>query len=206
MSKSQFLLLLGTILCLAACKPRQVAGNDNNAKGLDLDKVLDNCNAHRLQFKILTFKGKADFEDLSKGSSIGFSYRIDIAKDSLILINVSKFGIPAMNMLISHDTIKLRMPINQTAMICDFGLLQKTMKIDLDFVKFQAVLLGEAVLSQPITLTSIKGQKVELQGSRPPYSVDWILNANTFRLEKMRMEDTNLGTKSEISYDDFQKE
>lgn len=197
-------LILG-LLVMVGCKPRQVVSTEDNLRGMDVAKAIAKAEAHHLKFNILTFKGKADVSDLSKGSSLGFAYRIDIAKDSLILINISKFGVPAMNLLIAQDTVLMRMPINQTAMICDFALLKKAMKIDLDFAKFQAILLGEAVLEQPVSMGPSKGRGITLEGTRPPYSVSWILNSSHFRLEKMQMQDANLGTGSELTYSEFKK-
>ncbi len=205
MSSKRFgILLVVAILMMVGCKSRSVTGSAN-ARGMDLAKVIAKANENRLHFQIMTLKGKADVEDVSKGSKIGFTYRIDIAKDSLILINVSKFGIPMMNMRIGQDTVLMRMPINQTAMVCDFGLLQKVAKMDLDFAKLQALLLGEATLEQPITLVSTKGNSIELEGNRPPYSVYWILNSSHFRLEKMRIQDITLGKESVLTYSDFKK-
>ncbi len=199
-----WVLIVLTGVTVAGCKARK-SGSGPNLRGMDVDKAIAKNKEQQLKFKILTLKGKADMSDPVSGKSFGLNYRIDIAKDSLILINLSKLGIPAMNMLISKDTVKMRIALNQTAAICDFSLLKKTTKLDMDFTKLQALLLGEAVLEQPIALLSAKGNAIELQGSRPPYQVYWILNGSHFRLEKMRMEDTNLGTESELTYFDFKK-
>jgi Domain of unknown function (DUF4292) len=205
MRATTWIMLLGAMLTLLGCKPRQTVSTGSDLRGMDLEKVLAEAQEHRLKFKILTFKGKADFIDVSQGKSMGFVYRIDIAKDSLILINVSKFGIPAMNMLVSRDSVLMRMPINQTAMVCDYALLQKMAKIDLDFGRFQSILLGEAELEQPLTLITARGPHIELEASRPPYSVYWNLHASHLRLEKMRITDTILAKESLITYSGFKK-
>ncbi len=196
--------LILTIMCLG-CKPKQITTSNGHTGGMDAAKAAALHDASALRFAIMSIKGKADFTDLGKGTTIGFTYRIDIAKDSLILINLSKFGVPAMNMLISQDTIKMRIPLNQTAAVCDYSLLQKVMKLDLNFEKFQAVLLGQALLDQPVALTSSKGSTVVLEGNKPPYSVYWNLNAQHFKLEKMRMLDAILGNESVLTYSDFKK-
>jgi hypothetical protein len=196
--------LLPLLLASVGCKNR-VATNHNSQRDLDVTKVIAKTVEQQLKFKVMTLKGKADFASLTEGNSISFTYRIDIAKDSLILIHVSKLGMPAMNMLVSQDSVKMRMPLNNTASICDFALLKKVAKIDLDYAGLQAILLGDANLEMPVTMTDSKGPTVTLSGSRPPRQLSWILNTSHFRLEKMRIEDINLGHVSELTYSDFKK-
>lgn len=200
-------LLLGCtgLLLLLGCKPRNTNQPAAELRGMDKEKAIAGHHASHLKFKVLTLKGKADYSDLTQGNTIGFAYRIDIAKDSLILVSLSKFGVPAMNLLLEKDTVRMKMQLNQTASICDYSLFKKMVGMDFDLPKFQDFLLGDARLAEPLTMTSGKGNLIELQGSRPPHALSWILNGRNFRLEKMRVSDPILGKESVLTYSEFEK-
>lgn len=198
-------ILLFCVGIFFGCKHQRASENNSQIRGLDKEIVIAKSREANLKFSILTLKGKADFEDLDKGSKIGFVYRIDIAKDSLILISISKFGIPALNMLLTKDTVFVKMSINQTGMICDYELLKKMVGIDFDLIKLQNFLTGDAGLEEPLNLTSYKGGEIALQGRKSDLDVYWILNTHNYRLEKLRISDRNLAKESVITYSDFEK-
>jgi hypothetical protein len=201
------LLLLGclTFLLFLGCKQRPAVSTEGDLRGMDKEKAIAGHLDSRLRFDILSLKGKADVINYALGNSIGFAYRIDIAKDSLILINLSKFGVPAATLLLAADTVKMKVQLNQTASICDYSLLQKIAGMDFDLPKFQGFLLGETDLAEPITMTSGKGSKIELQGQRAKGTTSWILNSRNYKLEKMRVTDAILGKESILTYSDFEK-
>lgn len=206
MSKHLRLLwpILVIILFFSACKER-AEGGSTRLRGLDKEKIVLKHNENRPQFKLLTLKGKADYANITKNNKIGFSYRIDIAKDSLILASVSKFGIPAMNMLIQTDSIFVRSTLDRSGIICDFSLISEMLGFNVTFEMLQNFLIGDASFIEPMVLTSAKNEPIELRGKLDKYTVYWNLNDASFRLEKMRVKDLILGHESELSYSDFQK-
>jgi hypothetical protein len=206
--KHKILIVLGLaalLVCFSSCKNRHSTSPDAELKGMDAEKAVAKHLESHLKFHVLTLKGKADFDDFNQGTSAGFSYRIDIAKDSLILVNLSKFGIPAMSLLLSQDSMRMRIPLNNTAAICDYSFLKKMIGLDLNLRSFQDLLLGDAHFENAVKLTSGKANPIVLEGSRPPYAVSWILNGHSFRLEKMRLADPILGKESVLTYSEFQK-
>jgi hypothetical protein len=208
MSKStykHFGLLFLLILALATgCKTRK-EGSSTRVRGLDKEKIVERHNKNRPDFKVLSLKGKADYENLSKKDKIGFSYKIDIAKDSLILASVSKFGIPALNVLMTTDSIFVRNVLDKSATICDFSLVSEMLGFGVDFAMMQNFLVGDAKFIEPMVLSSGRNEPIELKGNVKGYSVYWNLNDSHFRLEKMRLKDLILGQESELSYTDFKK-
>jgi hypothetical protein len=195
--------LLLVVLLSFGCKHR--SSPEADLRGMDKEKAIANHHASHLRFDILTLKGKADFEDFGRGQKMGFTYRIDIAQDSLILVSASKFGVPAMHMLMGHDSVRIRVPLNQTAAICDYRLFKKMVGMDFDLIKLQNFLIGEVQFEEPLTMTSKKGNEIVLEGNHKGQSMSWILNGRHFRLEKMRVSDPNLGKESVITYSDFEK-
>lgn len=193
-------------LLLLGCKNRKAATDGTELRAGSKEEVIAGHRESHLKFKTLTLKGKAQFDDLEAGRSIGFAYRIDIAKDSLILVNASKFGIPAMTMLLSRDSVRMRVPINQTASECAASELRKIGGIDMDMASLQDFLLGESDLDEPIELTSGKARPAVLRGSQSGFQVSWILNSRNDRLDKVNLKDSNLGRETTLTYSDFEKE
>lgn len=192
-------------LLMLGCKNRKAVTDGPELRAGSKEELIAHHRASHLRFKTLTLKGKAKFDDFDKGQSIGFTYRIDIAKDSLILVNVSKFGIPAMNMLITRDSVRMRIPINQTASECAASELKKMGGIEMDMASLQDFLLGESELNDPIELTSGKARPAVLRGLRSGYEVSWIVNSKNDRLDKVNLRDSNLGRETTLTYSDFEK-
>lgn len=202
---TRLLPLTMLLMALTGCKTRKTHPSDADLRGVDKEKAIAGHHASHLDFKVLTLKGKADFEDVSRDTQVGFTYRIDIAKDSLILLSISKFGLPMASLLLAQDTVCMKLPMNKTAAICDYGLIKTMVDMDFNLHKFQGFVLGEAQLNEPLTLTSGKGRQIELQGSSPPYSVSWTLDSRHFKLEKVLLSDANLGKESVLTYSEFEK-
>lgn len=192
-------------MLLLGCKNRRDSANGNELRTAGKEEVIERHRASHLRFHTLTFKGKAQIEDYERGQSIGFTYRIDVAQDSLVLVNVSKFGVPALTMLLSQDSVHIRVPLNHKASNCTTSDLQKLGGIELDLARLRDYLLGEAALEEPIELTSGKAHPAVLQGIRQGYEMSWILNSRNDRLDKVTLIDRNLGRESTLTYSDFEK-
>jgi hypothetical protein len=198
-------MILAFAVFVFGCKARHAHSPDFSIKGIDREEAIALHQGSQLRFHVLTLKGKANVEDQEKDSQVGFGYRIDIAKDSLILLSIYKFGIPALSMSLAKDTVRMKIPLSQTATVCDYQLLRKMTGMDFDLAKFQNYLLGDADLSEPIALTPGKGKTIELQGSRGSFDMSWMLNSQHFRLEKMRIADPLSNSGSVLTYSGFEK-
>jgi hypothetical protein len=201
LSHQLFVLLL--LLAGSACKNRPQ--NASRYRGLSQEEFHERYNASALQFKTLTLKGKADYTNVAKKENIGFSYKISIAKDSLILANISKLGLPAATILIDRDSVRMRLPLSREAVRCDFSILRQMSGLKVDFATLQAYLVGDGGMPAQATLVSGKEVPIELQSKSAPYQVSWFLNSSNFKLEKMVAKDPILGTESSLTYGEFIK-
>ncbi|HHG84374.1 MAG TPA: DUF4292 domain-containing protein [Bacteroidetes bacterium] len=197
--------LAALIIFMGSCKTNRINNSKGKYKGLDKTAVLKKYDATRLQFKTLQLKGKAEFTNPAKNQDIGFTYKITIAKDSLIVANVSKFGIPGAMVKIDQDSIRIRIPLEKKAIVCDFSYISSIIGFDADFGMVQNMLIGDASFLKTTELVAKSPTPFELQGSMSPYKVSWFLNGSTFKLEKMAVKDSNLGGESVVSYADFQR-
>lgn len=191
------------ILAFAACKPAQREGS--RYRGLSQEELHARHQKSALQFKTVTLKGKADYTNEAKKEEIGFSYKVCIAKDSLIWANITKLGLPAATILIDRDSVRMRLPLTREAVLCDFSVLRQLSGLDVDFKTLQAYLVGDGGMPASATLVSGKEVPIELQSKSAPYQVSWFLNSSHFKLEKMVAKDPILGTESSLEYGEFIK-
>lgn len=192
---------------LAGCKNRDKGRRTTKDKGVDKEMALKKQAEAALDFNIMYFKGKADFESEKDGKkeTMGFSYKIYLAKDSLFWGSFSKFGIPAATALIDQDSVRMRVSLNKMAVVCDYTLISKMVGMDVDFGLLQSFFTGDPTLeAERLTLVPNDENLVQLREKRPPYQVSWFLNAQHYKLEKMVAEDVNLGRESKVVYSDFQ--
>lgn len=198
-----FPAMLVVLMLAASCRTTREGGNGSRYRGMSQEKVMEKYQNSLPDFKTVTFKGKADFENKTENSSIGFSYKINVAKDSLIWASVSKLGIPAANILIDRDSVRMRIMLSREAVLCDFSVISQMTGFDVNFDMLQAFLLGNAYFTKDALLVSRTEPPVEFKGRMSPYQVSWFLNDQHFRLEKMVVKDITLGAESVLSYSDF---
>lgn len=205
MRKLLLLLPLAALLVVTSCKPRVPKPENVKFKGMDRSTLMKKFDANRLTYKFANLKGKASFEDQEKGQNLSFSYRISIAKDSLIVANISKLGFPGAMMLIDPDSVHVRIPLEKTAMHCDLGFISKNLGFDADFSMIQDILLGDSKPLDDSKLIPGDSSPVELRSRVSNMEVSWFLNGGNFKLEKMAVKDLNLARTSVLAFSDFQK-
>ena len=209
--KQNTLLFLSLVLVMfvaGACKNRGVKKNDNlKVNGMTKEEVLAKHNKSRADFDIMYFKGKADFESVreDKKQSVGFSYKVYLAKDSLLWASISKAGISFGTVLMDQDSVRIRITLGKTAVLCDFSMLSEMLGMDVGFHVVQSFFTGDPEFeSDKLKMVPGEAKGIRFDEERPPYQVSWFLNGKTFKLDKMVAEDVNLGRKSTVTYLDFQ--
>lgn len=198
-----FGLLSLSLLAFSACKPRKK--EESKYKELSRAELMEAHRAGDLKFKTLMLKGKADYANETKGDNVSFSYKVCVAKDSLIWANISKLGLPAATILINPDSVLMRLPLTREAVRCDFALLKDMSGLDVNFKTLQAYLVGDGGMPDDAQPVAGQQEPIELRSETPPYQVSWILNSSNYKLEKMVAKDPILGTESSLEYGGFIK-
>lgn len=198
--------VLTAVFMFSACKTRRNGTETVRIKGMTKTEILERNKKVHLDFKTIAFKGKAEFEGTQNGkeTNVGFSYRINIAKDSLIWATISKFGIPAATILMDQDSVKIKISLNRSAILCDFSVVSEMVGMDVNFGLVQSFFTGDpSFQSGNLELMTDNPQVIHFKESRPPYQVSWFLNASHFKLDKMVAKDPNLERESSVLYEDF---
>jgi hypothetical protein len=86
----------------------------------------------------LRFNAEAELDNDSKS----FSGAVNIIRDSVIWLSISKFGLEAARFLITQDSAKMINRINNTYFVGDFGYVCEIFKIDFDYDMLQALIVG----------------------------------------------------------------
>lgn len=205
MRKLFLLLPLVALMVVSSCKPKVPKQDKIRYKGMDRETLIEKFDANRLDYKFANLKGKASFDDPAKNQNMGFSYRISIAKDSLIVANISKMGFPGAMMLIDPDSVHVRIPLERSAMHCDLEFISQNLGFDADFQMIQDILLGDSKPLDDSKLIPGDSSPVEMRSRVSNMEVSWFLNGGNFKLEKMAVKDLNLARSSVLTYSDFQK-
>lgn len=196
------LLTLTLALTLFSCKSRGPKENKNNYKGLSKAEIIQRHQEAAPDFRTLSYKGKATADNPGTGS-ISFTYKMNILRDSLIWGSFSKLGIPGAMMLIDRDSIRARVTLNKTAFVCDYSLVSKMLGMQVDFDMLQALITGDARLTEDAQLVPAKDPPVEFRTKEGPYNASWFLSGEHFMLEKLVVSDPILGKESSVTYAAF---
>lgn len=199
-------IILALILLVSApaCKTRREARNGKTAKDMTAETLIQKNKEASAQYKTLSVKGKAELENPSDKSTISFSYKANVAKDSLIWATVSKFGLPLATILADPDSVRIRRLDVKEVVICDYSVLTKSAGMKVDFALLQNLLTGEAQELKDKTLDFATAEnQYRLKGKHGPYDVNWFFDPANFKLIQMDVEDAALGMASTLTYGNF---
>lgn len=105
--------------------------------------ILNNHNKNNNDFTTSAIRSSASFE--SDKESRKFGMDILIEKDKQILINVRFLGFPVAKALVTPEQVQYYEKINGVYFEGDFSVLSKWVGTELDFNRFQNLLLGQAI-------------------------------------------------------------
>lgn len=131
------------IVFLIGCKSKQsvatVAANENT----EVSKVIKGHYKNQHDFKTLSIRANAKYEDEKQSHSLNADIRIK--KDEIIWINIKFLGIPMAKAMITPTKVSYYEKINNTYFEGDFSMLSNWLGTDLDFNKVQNLFLGKAI-------------------------------------------------------------
>ena len=141
MLKKIFGILLFSIV-LVSC------GNRNTTRGIvtkdaEAVSVIQNHYNNEADFKTVSGKLRAVYQDDEKTQSVNLSYRME--KDKAIWMSASVLGFPIAKAYITPTSVQYYEKISQSYFDGDFSLLSDWLGTPLDFQKLQNLLIGQAI-------------------------------------------------------------
>ena len=128
---------------LIGCKSKQSVATASVNDNTEVAKVINGHYQNKQDFKTLSIRTNAKYEDEKQSHSVNADIRIK--KDEIIWINIKFIGIPMAKAMITPTKVSYYEKINNTYFEGDFSLLSNWLGTDLDFNKVQNLFLGKAI-------------------------------------------------------------
>lgn len=134
------LILLATFV--VSCGSRKSTGKilTKNAEAVS---VIKKHYSNEAQFKTLSGKLRAVYQNEEKSQSVNLSFRME--KDKAIWMSASILGFPVAKAYITPSSVSYYEKVTQTYFDGDFSLLSDLLGTPLDFQKLQNLLIGQAI-------------------------------------------------------------
>jgi Domain of unknown function (DUF4292) len=189
MNKLAFLLLL---LFMVSCKTKSVVATANiESTHLTAKTIIENHYNNKNNFSTLYIKANARYADDKQTQNV--TAEIKIKKDEEILVSIRFLGITMAKALITPTSVSYYEKINGTYFEGDFSGLSKWLGTDLDYIKIQNMLLGEAFddLNKGKYTESLVGNWFRLDDfSNENTKKSFFVDANTFLIQKQEITQT----------------
>ena len=199
--------LIGAVLLLVgSCKTTKEVGMSSGLPK-KLDKTLKLVQENNPDFNTLTISGKAKLDIPKEGVDIRLSYRMNILKDSLIWIRVSKLGIEAVRVMITPDSIFAIDNLMERFIRSGFEPAQKYTGLEVNFEILQDLLIGNLNMIPKRVESSkaeIDSEWLTLTGNEKGTGFSYTLSKKWLKLVKIQALNPALLQETEITYGGFE--
>jgi len=138
-----FLVCIVGSITLVSCKAKAKLLEGTAGSTLSAEKVIENHYNNKNDFSTLYIKANAKYKDEKQSQSV--TAEIRIKKNEKILVSIRFLGITMAKALITPTEVKYYDKINNKYFEGDYAGLSKWLGTDLDFIKVQNLLLGDAI-------------------------------------------------------------
>jgi len=206
-----FLCFFIIALALPACKTAKSAKGKGELKERSSQWLLKKMNANKKQVDWFHAKALISYKDDYQGIKIN-SY-VRIRKDSIIWMNLKKFGFEAARIQITPDSIFVLDRINKQYVATDFSYLSKQFQLPtalsetLNFEALQNIFIGNPVL-MPVNkmkaATEADG-RYKIYGEYDKVEGNYYLDGNDYELMQMTFQDKHLPKMLSVNYSNYQE-
>lgn len=194
--------LILSLLLLLSCKSKSVvAAASIDATHLTATTIIEKHYNNKNTFSTLYIKANARYADDKQIQNV--TAEIKIKKNEEILVSIRFLGITMAKALITPTTVSYYEKINGTYFEGDFSGLSKWLGTDLDYLKIQNMLLGEAFddLNKGKYTESLLGQLYRLDDfSNENTKKSFFVDANNFLIQKQEITQTAEERMIQVSY------
>lgn len=195
------------VVLLSACKAKKSVAELAANEELAATKVIKEHYKNELDFKTISIRATAKYDDGKNMQSVSADIRI--IKDEKIWINVKFLGFPAAKALITPEKVSYYEKVNNTYFEGDYIVLSNWLGTDLDFQKVQNLLLGKALddLTKKQYVASIEEDMYKLTEKIKSPSTDkaFYFEAGNFLIKKEKVVQKAENRSLEIQYPSFGK-
>lgn len=197
--------LIGVLMLLQGCALFRRVTKEEKQEQL-YRQTLAKVQAERLQFNALSLTGKARIDgETGDLGSLSVNYRIDMVRDSLIIIRISKF-IEVARIKMDQDSIYILNRLNQEHIVCDYQLAETYTGLQADLMTLQALLLGEfAPIPEKLQVEQIDQTPWRVTGEEAGTFFRYFITPTLLRLVSIEANNEARDQASLIEYSDFEE-
>lgn len=174
-------------------------------KDAEAVSVIQKHYKNELDFKTVSGRLKAVYQDEEKTQSVNLSFRME--KDKAIWMSASILGFPVAKAYITPTSVSYYEKVTQSYFEGDFSLLSDFLGTPLDFQKLQNLLIGQAIYdlrSENYKFTqSLKGFQF-VSDEADVIKKMFLLDPITFKAQAQQLAQENENRSVTITYSDYQ--
>lgn len=198
-------IALFAILAIVGCRTQKaaVAETANQPKQVDFlqKKLRENAPAAVRQ---LNARARLNIE--SDGSTMQATANLMWLKDSVLWVQVKKFGIEGARALVTRDSIFILNRLEKTLTVKTWADLRRDYNLPEGFPLLENVVLGTAWFAENMVLNSdLKDGQHRIAGKSPRFAADYRVEEGTFRVRQMTFLEQTGGRAVTLGFDNFQK-
>lgn len=202
---AKYLLLI--LLVATSCKSKKAVIKTNDMTSLTSKKIIKNHTINAFNQKTLSAKLKTNYTD--NKTDVNLTIKLRLEKDKTIWMSATKFSFPVAKIIITPKGVKFYEKIKNTYFEGDFSYLSQLLGAELDFKKFQNLLLGQAILDlkEQKYEASLNGGSHQLKPKKNNINFDilfWI-NPTSFKLDKQEINHLEKQQKFSVFYNAYQE-
>ncbi|MDX2285882.1 MAG: DUF4292 domain-containing protein [Bacteroidia bacterium] len=195
--------LLAALMALSACKGTKTAAGDPT--GGPGRQVLVRAARETVAFRTVSMSGKMNVQAPAAGfENLSASYRLELAKDSLMLIRVTKI-IEVMRILVTRDSIYVLDKINRTVMASGYAAARDFTGLDADFGVLQDLMLGNFhQVPEELELEKRGANPLVFRGSAAGTQFSYQLDPKTAKTLRVETSNPERNQATALFYGDFE--
>ncbi len=195
------------IVFLIGCKSKQSVVTAAAYENTEVSKVIKGHYKNQHDFKTLSIRANAKYEDEKQSHSLNADIRIK--KDEIIWINIKFLGIPMAKAMITPTKVSYYEKINNTYFDGDFSMLSNWLGTDLDFSKVQNLFLGKAIddLTKDKWISEVVDKMFKLSLPKDSdITKEFYFEGGNYLLEKETIAQASQNRNLEIRYPSYKEE
>lgn len=216
---AKYLFYLSAVLLFSCRAQKEIQKQQAVAK--DCESLIELAHQSEFKFDWLSLKSNVEIE--SDGKTNGFKAFINIKKDSVIWISITPkaLRIEGARVMLTKDSIFFMDKINKKYFTGTYDYIEKILQVEAEYQTFQQILLGNALEFEQdkiwckteedkYYLSTIKKRKLRKAENKDKAKSDFVqalwLNAETYKIEKLKLLDLVKNQSLEATYSNFSDE
>lgn len=201
MKSSHFILFILTVFLGTSCKAPAFLSKKAN-KNSSAEALVEHLVKNQVKAEWMYARAKVRYDDKYQG--FGASATIQLRKDSVLWMNIKKFGLEVARVQITADSIYILDRINNEYYIEGIDYIEKSYNMPASFSTLQALILGNPVFfNRNELIAAHKELFVHLEGKGDRFDSRYVLDATGLLLRSMSFGEVQTDRKLDYELEDY---